>query len=244
MGARLMSDSMGTWGRSAGLCGAHRLRQSGLRRRRALWLEPGPDSRNALAFLWRVGASKSTTRRFALFFRSLVAFQLAAKTFTHTNYKHSYRQPKRGAHLAFFSPWNSTGGHSRNLLFQERGLVNISLMLNLGFGAWGTEVIFFTNARGLTHFAVGQKQWYHYFGVGAPPILVYFSGDWDVHWGYGILTHGHFAVSLNFTGTAHFGCSACVKTTLRRALLVHFSRGERLETRLGFNDSCLTFPNM
>ena len=26
-------------------------------------------------------------------------------------------------------------------------------------------------------------QWYH-FGVGAPPILVYFSGDWDVHWGY------------------------------------------------------------
>ena len=28
--------------------------------------------------------------------------------------------------------------------------------------------------------AVGQNQWYH-FGVGAPPILVYFSGDWDVH---------------------------------------------------------------
>ena len=22
------------------------------------------------------------------------------------------------------------------------------------------------------------------FGVGAPPILVYFSWDWDVHWGY------------------------------------------------------------
>ena len=28
------------------------------------------------------------------------------------------------------------------------------------------------------------------FGVGALPILVYFSGDWDVHWGYWILTHG------------------------------------------------------
>ena len=27
---------------------------------------------------------------------------------------------------------------------------------------------------------VGQNQWYH-FGVGAPPILVYFSGDWDFH---------------------------------------------------------------
>ena len=30
--------------------------------------------------------------------------------------------------------------------------------------------------------AVGQHQWYH-FGVGAPPILVYFSWDWDVRWG-------------------------------------------------------------
>ena len=27
--------------------------------------------------------------------------------------------------------------------------------------------------------------------VGAAPILVYFRGDWDVHWGYGLLTHGH-----------------------------------------------------
>ena len=26
--------------------------------------------------------------------------------------------------------------------------------------------------------------------VGAPPILVHFSGDWDAHWGYGILPHG------------------------------------------------------
>ena len=38
--------------------------------------------------------------------------------------------------------------------------------------------------------AVCQNQWYH-FGVGAPPSLVYFSGDWDVHWGYGLLTHGY-----------------------------------------------------
>ena len=37
--------------------------------------------------------------------------------------------------------------------------------------------------------AVGQNQWY-YFGVGAQPIIVYFRGDWDVHWGHGILTHG------------------------------------------------------
>ena len=43
--------------------------------------------------------------------------------------------------------------------------------------------------------AVGQNQWHH-FGEAAPPILVYFSGNWDVHWGYGILAHGH--VSLSF----------------------------------------------
>ena len=40
--------------------------------------------------------------------------------------------------------------------------------------------------------AVGQNQWYH-FGVGAPPILVYSSGDLDIHWGYGFLTHGHMS---------------------------------------------------
>ena len=45
------------------------------------------------------------------------------------------------------------------------------------------------------HVAVGQNQWYH-FGVGAPPTLFYFSGDWDVHWGYGILTHGHVLPAL------------------------------------------------
>ena len=28
-------------------------------------------------------------------------------------------------------------------------------------------------------------------GVGAPPILVNFSGDWDAYWGYGFLTHSH-----------------------------------------------------
>ena len=32
---------------------------------------------------------------------------------------------------------------------------------------------------------------YHFGAFGAPPILAYFGGDWDVHWGYGLLTHGH-----------------------------------------------------
>ena len=36
--------------------------------------------------------------------------------------------------------------------------------------------------------------------VGAPPILVYFSGDWDVHGGYGILSHGPMAIWKTGTG--------------------------------------------
>ena len=34
------------------------------------------------------------------------------------------------------------------------------------------------------------------FGVGATPILVDFSGDWDVHRGYGVLTHSHVSGTL------------------------------------------------
>ena len=51
---------------------------------------------------------------------------------------------------------------------------------------------------------VGQNQWYH-FGVGAPPILDYFSGDWDVHWGYRLLTHGHIFQPLAVTGSGYGG---------------------------------------
>ena len=40
-------------------------------------------------------------------------------------------------------------------------------------------------------FGCGAKSMVPFWLVGAPPILVYFSGDWDAHWGYGILTHGH-----------------------------------------------------
>ena len=49
------------------------------------------------------------------------------------------------------------------------------------------------------HMAVGQNQCYH-VGVGAPPILVYFSGDWNVHWGTGFLTHGHMTARKRFRG--------------------------------------------
>ena len=40
----------------------------------------------------------------------------------------------------------------------------------------------------LGEMAVGQNQCYH-LGVGAPPILVYFSSDWDLQLGYGTFTH-------------------------------------------------------
>ena len=40
-----------------------------------------------------------------------------------------------------------------------------------------------TDSLACNHMAVGQNQWYH-FGAGAPPILAYFIGDGDVHWGY------------------------------------------------------------
>ena len=49
------------------------------------------------------------------------------------------------------------------------------------------------------HMAMVQNQWCH-VGIGAPPILVYFSGG-DVHWGHfrGFDNHGHLA-SADFGG--------------------------------------------
>ena len=36
-----------------------------------------------------------------------------------------------------------------------------------------------------------------HFGLGefTSHFRTYFSGDWDVHWGYGVLTHGHVLFS-------------------------------------------------
>ena len=50
------------------------------------------------------------------------------------------------------------------------------------------------------YLAVGPNQWYH-FGVGAPPILVYFSRDCVVHREYEILTHGHLLPGSNIAAT-------------------------------------------
>ena len=62
----------------------------------------------------------------------------------------------------------------------------------------------------------GSKPMGSHFGIGAPLILVYFSGDWDVHWGYGVLTHGHVATNKHSHETTPHSspgppgeCAAC-----------------------------------
>ena len=42
----------------------------------------------------------------------------------------------------------------------------------------------------------------------------YFSGDWDVHWGYGILTHGHVFGVKDETGNALDNCMKRVVPSL------------------------------
>ena len=67
--------------------------------------------------------------------------------------------------------------------------------------------------------AVGRNQWYN-FGVGefTTHVSVYFSGDWDVHWGYGTLTHGQLPkgvgnkhASLTFGATTKNGPKVSVQ---------------------------------
>ena len=70
-----------------------------------------------------------------------------------------------------------------------------------------------------------QNQWYH-FGIGAPPILVYFSGDWDVHWGYRVLTNGHIIVRLcvgNTIGTwkVRLGSTVLPRKRLQQCTILH-----------------------
>ena len=53
-----------------------------------------------------------------------------------------------------------------------------------------SAVIWF-NLGPYPNMAVGQNQGTILGSVNSPPILVYFSGDWDVHWWYGNSTQGH-----------------------------------------------------
>ena len=64
--------------------------------------------------------------------------------------------------------------------------------------------------------------------------LVYFSGDWDVHWGYGVLTHGQFSVSCLSLLTvlrAKLSCCSGADSTLLRTLTQPSCQGTRPATR-------------
>ena len=61
---------------------------------------------------------------------------------------------------------------------------------------------------------VDQNQWYH-FGVGAPPIFVYFSGDRDVHWGYD-LDFDPWPSPTNANPIQLGLCNACLQGFLKR----------------------------
>ena len=90
-----------------------------------------------------------------------------------------------------------------------------------GIGVWGEihlpgfhfGYLFFDNHSHILSFfrvfCVNRLQTVHHcasilqhFGVGTPPIFVFFSGDWDVHWGCRLLTHGHMGLFLK---TGHHG---------------------------------------
>ena len=60
-------------------------------------------------------------------------------------------------------------------------------------GPWGEVAgVSLGEAQNQLHLTTWSKnQWYH-FWIAAPPILVFFSGDWDVHWGCGVSTYGYF----------------------------------------------------
>ena len=42
----------------------------------------------------------------------------------------------------------------------------------------------------------GSKPMVPFWGRCTTHVRTYFSGDWDVHWGYGILPHGQVAMQL------------------------------------------------
>ena len=90
-----------------------------------------------------------------------------------------------------------------------------------GFGLWFQlpRVPFWYMFVRHSHMAVGENQWYH-FGVGAPPILVHFSGGWDVHWGCGLLTHGHMSRQMratSFSSRLSLRCSPLLAKETPRA---------------------------
>ena len=69
-----------------------------------------------------------------------------------------------------------------------------------------------------------------HFGVGAPPILHYFSWNLDIHWGCGILTHGHVSWLSSFhTKSQMFRREFGTAQLLKRFVLVDVLKGQLLD---------------
>ena len=59
-------------------------------------------------------------------------------------------------------------------------------------------------------------------------MFVYFGGDWDVHWGYGILTHGQLTTAHTMTPGTAFGCAqhaAGYSAGCGQEVTLHVARG-------------------
>ena len=59
-------------------------------------------------------------------------------------------------------------------------------------------------------YGCGSKPMASHLGVGefTTHFRTYFSGDWDVHWGYEILTHGHMFSPGSFRGNLSLDMSS------------------------------------
>ena len=60
--------------------------------------------------------------------------------------------------------------------------------------------------EGKRRFGCGSKPMVPFWGRCTTHFKTYFSGDWDVHWGYGSLTHGHLRECAQ-QGSSHWRCT-------------------------------------
>ena len=102
----------------------------------------------------------------------------------------------RGAALRTWATLRSSPGPRRGATKQRRFLSNTS---------------FWCPTRGPSkpHFGCASKPTVPFWGRCTTHFRTYFGGDWDVRWGYGVLTHGYFEHLLNQFCILPFGCLTC-----------------------------------
>ena len=103
------------------------------------------------------------------------------------------------------APWTGSNGISRagqRIVFFQAAAVNQPIALTLmRLGPGGTSAPLGQDRAVVVKTVLGS-----HFGVGefTTHFRTYFSGDWDVHWGYGILTYGHMAENCCFLRMERF----------------------------------------